>query len=305
MSIPKITKPHIALIIVCIVWGTTYLVNKIGVHLIPAFTFTAIRQLLAGGLILTYFFILKKTPFPSRQYLLFQLVLGLLMISIGNGIGTYGLKYIDSGVSAIFAAFSPIVIALLTIQYNPADRLNAKGWLGIFLGFCGMILICYDKLGTQGAESSMLGIILTVISVVSWGFGSVYSKARYFDVNPILSAGFQMFIGGIPLLIASLLFEKPWTIHFPMEIYFVWLYLIILGSVVAYSAYIYALKHLPATLVSIQSYINPIVAIFLGALFLKERVSINMLFGAGLTLLGVFLVNFAMFKKTARFMRRN
>ena len=121
------------------------MVNKIGVSNIPPFLFAFVRQFSAGVILSFYLFILKKHSFPSKEFLRFHSIIAILLISIGNGIGTYGLQYIDSGISAILAAISPILIALLSIYLNPEDRLRPTGWIGIALGTIGLLLICSDN----------------------------------------------------------------------------------------------------------------------------------------------------------------
>ncbi|MBK7244329.1 MAG: EamA family transporter [Saprospiraceae bacterium] len=302
----RLSKPYLALMLTCLIWGTTYLVNKLGVTQIPVFLFTSTRQLISGGLLLMYLFIIKKHPWPDTRYLLFQGMMALFMITLGNGIGTYGLAYIDSGVSAILAAVSPVIIALLTIYLKPDEQLNRIGWLGIITGFGGVVMICFDKLApAANHDSTVLGFIFTLISVVAWGFGSVISKTRHFEYSPLLAAGFQMFFGGIPLAIIALFVGVPNEFHVTTNMLIIWVYLIGLGSIVAFSCYIYALKHLPATLVSIQSYINPIIAIFLGVLFLREKVSFQLIIGAVLTFIGVFLVNYSQYRRRKKLVKIN
>jgi len=279
-----------ALIAVCIIWGTTYLINKLGVSSMPPLFFTSIRQLTAGILLLMYLFFIKKLAWPNRSFIKLQLVLGLLLISGGNGLGIYGLQYIDSGISAILATFSPILIAFLLSILQKDHHISKWTWLGLGLGCFGILIICLQKIGMHPGKASIIGIGFTMLSIITWAFGSVYSKIKKHHYNPFLSAGFQMLFGGIPVLIISLFTEKPW--NFQIETYhiLIWAYAIVLGSLVAYSCFIYSLNHLPVTLVSIHTYINPIIAIILGALLLGEIINFWILIGAIVTLTGVYLV---------------
>ncbi|HRI01131.1 MAG TPA: EamA family transporter [Saprospiraceae bacterium] len=288
-------KATLALILVCLIWGTTYLVNKMGVSRVPPLFFTSVRQLVAGGIILTYTLLIKKWQAPNWQEIKQQVLLAVLLISIGNGVGTYGLQYIDSGLSAIIAAISPIIIALLTLSFNPDDRLKPLGWLGTLMGFSGVLWICFHK--NTGGESTWFGVFLTILSVLAWGVGTVLNKNKKTKTSPFVNAGIHMIIGAIPIVILSLITEDLSSVQIPTKVYFIWAYLIFLGSIVAYSSYIFALKYLPATVVSIQSYVNPIIAVILGAIVLKEQLSFSIAIACFITLIGIFLVNISIFRK--------
>jgi len=292
------SKAYLALILTCLIWGTTYLVNKLGVTRIPPFFFTSVRQIVSGTIILVYIFLIKRAPLPSKKYILFQVLLAFLLITLGNGIGTYGLSYIDSGISAILASLSPIIIALLTIYFRPSDQLSSLGWFGIFLGFVGLIFICFDKFSWPiGQNTTAIGLILTIVSVGAWGVGSVISKTKTYPYSPLMAAGFQMFFGGLPMAFLCVSFEELSNFSLTKEMFYIWLYLIVMGSLVAYSCYIYALRHLPATVVSIQSYINPIIAMFLGYFILNEPFTYRIIYGAIFTLFGVFILNYSEYRK--------
>ncbi len=283
-------KAYFALIAVCLIWGTTYLVNKLGVSSMPPLFFTSIRQLIAGILLLGYLFFIKKLQWPDLSFIKLQIILGLLLITGGNGMGIYGLQYIDSGISAILATFSPILIAFFLSIIQKEHHISKWTWAGLCLGCVGIIIICLQKIGMHPGKSSIIGIAFTLVSILTWAIGSVYSKLKKHSYNPFLSAGFQMFFGGIPVFIISILTENPSHFHIEFNHILIWAYTIILGSLVAYSCFIYSLNHLPVTLVSIHTYVNPIIAILLGALLLNEALNIWIFIGALITLTGVYLV---------------
>ncbi len=284
-------KAYIALALVCIIWGTTYMVNKIGVSHVPGLLFAGIRQLIAAFLVLLYLFITRKVPGLSKKYLLDQMVLGLLLVTGGNGLGTFGLQFIDSGISAILATTSPLMVALLVLWLHPEDRLKESGWVGLILGFLGLCIVLFQKVDIYSSPEPFLGIVFTVASVVTWSVGSVISKRKHHAQSPMLSAGFQMLFGGIPLLAASFVFESPTAYHFQWQDGLIWAYLIIFGSLVAYSAFIYSLQHLPVAMVSMHTYINPLIAVILGVAVLDEEINHWIGLGTGLCLFGVYLVN--------------
>ncbi len=295
------TRPYIALSLTCIIWGTTYLVNKLGVQLIPPFLFAFIRHSFAGILMLSYMFLIQKEEWPDWKYLRLQIFLGFLLLSIGNGVGVIGLKYIDSGLSAILAATSPILIAMLTHFFTPSDKIGLFAWIGLIIGFSGLSLICLEKIKFPiHLDENFIGISLTLLSIAAWASGTVISKSKPSKRSPFLSAGFQMIFASIPLGIVTIATEDYSNFHLSWKVLMIWAYLIVLGSLVAYTAYIYALKFLPAPVVSIQSYINPIIAMQLGYFILKENFSKTLLLGSALTLLGVFVVNYSEQKRKIR-----
>ncbi len=283
-------KAYLALTAVCIIWGTTYLVNKLGVTYMPPLFFTSVRQIIAGCALLSYLFFIRKEAWPDKSFIFLQIILGVLLITGGNGIGIYGLQYIDSGISAILATLSPILMAFLSSIAKSEHHISRWTWLGLSLGSIGIIIICIQKIGMHPGATSMLGIFFTLISVITWSCGSVYSKMKPHHHSPFLSAGFQMFFGGIPVFITSLFIEKPFSFQIQTNHLLIWLYTIVLGSLVAYSCFVYCLKHLPVTLVSIHNYINPILAMILGVVILNERMTFGIWIGAAITLTGVYIV---------------
>lgn len=257
----------------------------------PPLYFTSVRQIIASVILLLYLFIIRKEPWPDKSFIYLQMVLGLLLIGGGNGLGIYGLQYIDSGISAILAAFAPILMAFMLSILKADHRINSWTWIGLILGSLGIVIICLQKLGTHPGATSIAGIFFTLFSIIAWSFGSVYSKMRPHNSSPFLAAGFQMFFGGVPVFILSLIIERPLGFSIQTNHLWIWAYTIVFGSLVAYSCFVYCLKHLPVTLVSIHNYINPILAIILGVLILNEDITIWILLGAAVTLTGVYIVS--------------
>lgn len=283
-------KAYIALTLVCIIWGTTYLINKLGVTSMPPLFFTSIRQLVAGIILLSLLFLIKRESWPNHSFLLLQMLLGFLLITCGNGMGIYGLRYIDSGISAIISSFTPILIAFLLSISKSSPNISTKTWVGLILGSLGIMIICFQKIGTHPGKSSIIGILFSLAAILAWSVGSVVSNVKKHDHSPFLSAGFQMFFGGIPVFIISILTENPFSFHFDQNHFYIWAYTIILGSLIAYTCFIYCLNHLPVTLVSIHTYINPIIALFLGSLILDESLNIWIALGSIIALTGVYIV---------------
>ncbi len=281
----------LALGAVCLIWGTTYLANKVGVTEAPPLLFSGFRQLLAGSLILAWFVIRGRMPWLDLKYLRFQSWLGFLLLTIGNGVGLVSLTFLDSGISALLSASTPFLIVLFNLLLKSDDRLQARGWAGIFLGAAGIVYLSWDGIRTQAGMSYVWGLCFLLVALSGWAYGSVVSKTRQWTYPVILAAGIQMVSGGTVTLLMSLPLEDPADIRFSPALGYSMAYLVVFGSIVAYSSYMYALSRLPASVVSLYAYINPVLALMAGWAFLNERLDARVGIAALLILGGVYLVN--------------
>jgi len=281
----------LALAAVCIIWGTTYLALKIGVMTAPPVYFATVRQLIAGGLVLMYFALRKKIPKISRSYLWHQAIVGFLLITIGNGIGTIALKYLDSGIASLFATLSPFIIVLFNSLLKVEKQITWVGLLGMVLAFAGTSIVLQDNADFYNSRNGSLGLIFFGGAMLGWAFGSIYTKTKTFSQNAFLSSGFQMLFGGLFMVPMGLVFEDWSAASISGDAFWALCYLIIIGSIVAFGSYIYALSKLPATLVSVHSYVNPIIALYVGWLVLDERLNWNIALASALIFIGVYLVS--------------
>jgi drug/metabolite transporter (DMT)-like permease len=284
-------KAWIALGAVCIIWGTTYLANKVGVTAVPPLLFSGVRQLLAGGLILGWFILRGQVPWTDRGYLRFQSWLGFLLLTIGNGVGLVALTYMDSGIASLLSATTPILIVLFNLMLRSEDRLDGRGWAGILLGMAGVAYLSWDGTRSDPSRGYLWGLGFLLLALMGWAYGSVISKTRQWNYPVILSAGIQMLSGGLITLLLSLPLEDPREAVISPALIGSLIYLVLFGSLVAYSAYLYALSKLPATIVSLYAYINPLLALVAGWAFLDERLNHRVGVAALLILGGVYLVN--------------
>lgn len=291
------TKAILAVGIVCFFWGTTWLASKKGVQYMPALQLSGLRQLIAGTLYLIFFFI-RGFRLPTREQFIQFTWMSLLMIVINNGFSTWSMKYMPSGLGSVIGAASPLWIAILSTFLFKETKLNAVTVAGLLLGVTGILIIFSDYLHDIFNSSFLLGILLNVIASVAWAFGTIFTVRNAKHVNPYFSLGWQMFIGGIILLTVS--YSSGQYISFKnthIQTWYAILYLVLIGSVITYSAFIYALKRLPAPQVSIYAYVNPIVAVILGALLNHEKLTFVIGSGTLVTILGIYLVNTG-FKKS-------
>ena len=284
-------KAWLALAAVCIIWGTTYLANKVGVTHVPPLLFSGLRQILAGALILSWFIIRRRVPWRDFQYIRFQAGIGVLMLSIGNGLSLVALRYLDSGIAALLSAALPIVIVIINAIMKSEDRPSGVGVAGIGIGLLGIAFMSWDELQISTDKNYFWGLLFLLIALTSWAFGSIVSKVRIWSYPVLLNAGIQMVIGGSLTFFVSIPLEDWSTIAWNHSVSWAMAYLVIMGSLVAYTSYMYALSKMPSTIVSIYSYINPLIALVVGWAILDERLDDRVGVATLLILGGVYLVN--------------
>jgi len=281
----------VSLAIICIVWGTTYLVLRVGVESVPPFLFTGLRQVIAGlilGGAMIFFF---GNRLPKMHILARHAVVGFFMISIGNGAVGWGEMYVSSSIAAIICSLMPLWIILINLAYGKGDKIDGQILFGVMLGFGGLMLIFGDGIADFANGDYSMGIIVIFLATISWAGGTIYLRTFKKNGTPLLDAALQMFFGGVILLLASSLTEDASTAQWHGESIFALFYLIILGSVVAYGAYSYVLTKLPTPMVSLYAYINPVVAVLLGWLILDEKLNAAILSGCVIIVAGVYIVN--------------
>jgi drug/metabolite transporter (DMT)-like permease len=285
-------KAIFALALVCFLWGTTWLASKEGVKHIPdALQMAGIRQML-GGICYVSFFLYRKAAFPKGKEWIPILVLCFLNFIMSNGLSTLALQYnISAGLGAIIGAIFPLWIVVIGL-FSAKSKIPVLAITGLLLGFGGVCVIFYDHLNEFLDPKFRWGILLSVIATWTWAIATLYTKKQASHFNPYFSLGLQMVIGGISLYTFSSatgravnLTEIPWQSWAAIG------YLVVFGSLIAFICYLYALQNLPTEQASIYAYINPMVAVILGALVFNEKISIYLTIGGIITLLGVYLVN--------------
>jgi drug/metabolite transporter (DMT)-like permease len=283
---------YFALLMVCFFWGTTYLAARIGVSGFPALFFMGFRNVVAGALLLGLL-ILKNRSFPwTLADIGLQLVPGWCMITFGTGLVGWCVQFIPSGLAALLYATVPLFTIMINVLARKEERINAHVAVGMMLGLAGVMLVFRDNLEYLADRKSFVGICVTLASCVSWCLGGLYTKSYAGRTVSFFNAAIQMMAGGVGLFALSA-FNEDWTnlpVMQPKSV-FALLYLIFFGSILAYASYLFAMSRLPAGLVSIYAYINPLVALVLGFLILDEKITWLTTAAFAVTLSGVFLVN--------------
>jgi len=277
---------------ICLIWGTTFLVMRIGVMHFPPFLFAAIRQTIAGILLVSFLFAFKKEKFPSLNVLRIQAFRGFLMITCGNGLVSWAEVFVPSGLAAIICSTMPVMVILINLTTNRSETPNWIIATGVVTGLSGIMLVFSEYLGDFANPNYRMGIILIFVATLTWAIGSILTKRKNYDTNPFLNAGMQMFFGGILCLPFSFFFDDLSQVAFSSEVVLALSYLIVMGSVAAFSMYAYTLSKLPITIASLYSYINPLVAVVLGWLVLNEKLNLKIGLAFLITVLGIYLVNF-------------
>ncbi|TRX27063.1 EamA family transporter [Flavobacterium franklandianum] len=293
-KINAIGLPILALCWVSFFWGTTWLASKEGVKHMPALQLAGIRQFI-GGILYVGFFLYKKTPWPKGKQWKTIFILSLLNFVLSNGLSTWGVKYISSGLGAIIGAIFPLWIVLITVFRG--EKIARLSILGLIVSFGGVCVIFYDHLADFLKPDFRFGIFISLIATFTWAFGTMYTRKKAASFNPYFSLGLQMLISsfitlaiigatGTGVNISSIPANSWWAIG----------YLVIIGSVLTFIAYIYMIQRLPAEINSIYAYINPIVAILLGAVIYGEPLTTTIAIGGAVTLFGLYLVNYSIRK---------
>jgi drug/metabolite transporter (DMT)-like permease len=284
-------KAYFALALVSFFWGTTYIAARIGAQHMPGLFVSGIRQFLSGS-ILVGVFLLRGYSLPGWAVLKKISVQSVFLLCIANGLLTWSVEYISGGLAAIIAALVPLFIALFTVWLSKCATITRWMMLGLIIGFAGVLVIFYDYLGQLQNRSFLLGVILAILSTLSWSFGTVYSSKQKPPIDILFNVGIQMLIAGIVVLTVCAITGKYINpINIGRSSWLALAYLVVFGSLVAYSAYVFVISKLPPTQASVYAYINPIVAVILGWLLLSERMNVLMIVGTVITLGGVYLVN--------------
>ncbi len=285
-----------ALCLTSIIWGTTWVASKIAVQGAPGLTVSSIRQFTAGSLFLIFYFI-KGEKLPSIKQFGWLIMLSAFMIVFANGLSTWGVKFMSSGLAALIGALYPLCVALIQMIFLGNRNTKPLTFLGLFIGICGVAVVFYENTFHSQPEGYKLGVFLGFIAMISWSIGTILIARNKYQMNPYYAVGWQMFIGSFLIYILSKVTNNSIPIsEVPAQTWVAIIYLILMGSLVAFVAFIFTVKYLESTLASLYAYINPLVAMFAGAIFLKEALTINLFIGAVITLIGVYMVNYSMKK---------
>jgi drug/metabolite transporter (DMT)-like permease len=280
-------RGFVHLLVVYIVWGSTYLGIRIAVRDgagFPPFAMAGSRTFVASLILLTWGALAKKSLRPTRNDIQMFLASGLLLWLGGNGLVSWAEKRVESAHAALLVASLPLwTTTLESFLDKRAPTLRLLGALAI--GISGVAVLNFPML-RSGSRSDMVAIAALLLAVVSWGIGSVMQKRRPITLSGEVSAGYQILFGSVFLVAASLLSNEPRP-HPTPDAWWAWAYLVVFGSVIAFTSFVKALQLLPVHVVATYAYVNPVIAVILGWLILNERITHWTILGSALVLLGV------------------
>lgn len=290
-------RAYLALFNICFFWGTTWNVLRLSKDYIHPLQIAGIRQVLAGSIFIL-FFLFRKHRLPTLSQLWQALYSSIFLFVLSNGLTSWGMKYVSGGLGAIIGALSPLFIPLMAILMGEKQKLGWHSILGLILGAMGVVVIFYEHLHDLLNPEFRWGLVLLFIAVLAWSFGTILVLKQQKTMNGYYNTGWQMLFAGIIMLIWSgaMGYSKPVNQISPTA-WMLIVYLVLFGSVVTFISYVYALKKLPVAQVSIYAYINPLVAILIGWLFMNEKLSFSILVGTLIIFAGVYLVNRKLQKK--------
>ena len=279
-------------------WGSTYTAIRIGAEDMPPLLLSGTRFLIAGAILLAWCALRGLRIFWPVPMMLMLGLVGLLLLGGGNVGLVYAEETIPSGLASLVLAVMPLYIALIEMALPGGEPLPARGWLGLLLGFLGLATLLLPSLHTGFAGNSTLLWALAALlgGALSWAVGSIVSRRARLPVNSFVAAAWQMVIAGACCMALGSAFGDWPRFHLTTRAVGSLAYLITGGSLLGYTGFVYLIEHVPVAKVSSYSYVNPMVAVLLGILFLHERPAPAEFAGMGGIVVAVFLLTTAQVK---------
>jgi drug/metabolite transporter (DMT)-like permease len=290
-------KARVVWLILCCIWGSTWLFIKLGLADLPPITFAGIRFVLAS-LILTIMVLARRARWPrTRQEWTLVAVVGVLQFGLNYGLVFWGEQYISSGLAALLQSTFPAFGLVIAHFYLPQERLTPARVVGVLLGVCGVAVIFSDQLSIAG-RMALLGSVALVLSALFGSYGNVLVKAYGAKIDPQAMAAGQMIFGFVPLLAIGIATEgNPLHFHWTRMAVVSLLYLVVVGSVVAFALYYWLVRNMDVTNTMLIALVTPPVAVILGMIVLHEKLNWRLLAGGACIISGLGLI---VFRKRSR-----
>ncbi|SKC07994.1 Threonine/homoserine efflux transporter RhtA [Soonwooa buanensis] len=282
-----------AILTVALVWGTTFMGIRVAVETIPGWFVAGIRQFLAGLIMLTILLFRKELKWIGWKNFGYQIVFSVLMLVMANGLTTVAEEELSSSLAALISACSPILVFIGSL-FLGLQKFSFKSLLGVIICFSGILMIFWDGLQDLAIPEYRNGIIMMFFAILGWAGGTIFTKKMNIKSENIsLNLVYQfLFAGVFQILLAFLVTDNYNFGNWSSKSIAAMLYLAVFGSVITFFAFHYALTKISPIQVSILSYINTIIAIFLGWLLLDEKITIQFILAAILIICGVFIINY-------------
>ena len=287
-------RVYLSYILICTIWGSTWLVIKIGLETLTPLMAAGCRFLVASSILFALITIRRvKIPFDHRERS-FYLVVALTSFSIPFALVYWGEQYVPSGLTSIIFAIYPFTVAFFSFLFIPTEKPTAAKILGIALGFAGIVAIFSNDVHTSDPKA-LWGMGAVLCSAILQGYSVIVVKKHGHSIHPFAITFVPMLAGAILLLASSALFEDLSRIQFTTNALLSILYLGVFGSVATFVSYFWLLKKVEAVLLSLTSFITPIIAVVLGVLFLGEELSSRTFLGAAFVLGGIAVANYQVY----------
>jgi drug/metabolite transporter (DMT)-like permease len=280
----------LAFFTIYIVWGSTYLFNKIAVTALPPFFMASVRFSVAGILIMIIAKTIKLDLKITKKQLINCFISGFFFLVYGNGVFVWALVYLDSGFAALLASTQPLFVLIL-LRLIDRKPMQIQSIIGVSLGVFGMYLLVSQQ-SITASEGSLLGIFMVLTCVLSWSYGGVFVSKADLPKNFFVTTGYQMLFSGFTLFIMSFTFRETMIspLEWSNEVQFSLVMLIVFGSIIAFTAFNYLLKLVSTEKVATSAYVNPIVAMLLGWYFLDEVLTTQSIIASIVLLSGVYFI---------------
>jgi drug/metabolite transporter (DMT)-like permease len=287
----QIRRAWLAWIAVCVIWGTTYVAVKIALQTMGPFLNGGLRNI-AAGLVLAVGLAARGHKLPGREAWGRLAVLGFFMFLLGNGGVVWGVEHLPSGLAAVLVGTSPFWMVSVEALVSPGTQLFLRQWIGLIVGFAGIVILVWPDIsqGGAGGRGFLLGVISVQLACAGWAVGSSYARRHVMPADVLGSAAMQMLFGGLFLTGLGTLLGEWGRFSLTGVTAGAMVYLVVAGSIVAFTAYSYALRHMAVATVSLYTYINPVIAVALGTLLLDEPFHFRMVIAAAVILIGTLIV---------------
>ena len=285
-----------AFAIVYVIWGSTFLAILFAIETLPPFLMASARFLVAGLLVYTWSRVVSGTAAPNRAEWRAAAAVGVLLLVGGNGLLVWSEQRIPSGVAALLVGTVPCFMALIDWLRPGGSRPSGHVVAGLLLGLLGLFWLVGPDTLMGGGRADFIGAAAVVLCSFSWALGSIYSRHVPTPGSPFLSTAMQMLAGGAALLVLSVMLGEPWafdTETVSLRSALGLLYLVVFGSIVAFSAYIWLLRVSTPARVSTYAYVNPVIAVLLGWALAGEALTVRMVIAAAVIVSGVALITLA------------
>jgi drug/metabolite transporter (DMT)-like permease len=281
---------YAAWITICVVWGTTYLGIRVALETFPPALLGGIRFTIAG-LVLVLWIRASGRPLPPRQQWRPLAIAGTLLLALGNGFVVLAEQWVPSGFAAVLIASSPFWMSGMEALARGGEPLTRRTVVGLCVGFAGIVLLVWPNLSAPGVgRQFLLGVVALQGACLAWSAGSTYTKRYAPATDPLAASALQMLFGGLVMLAFGTMIGEWSRLTVTPRSAAAEAYLIVVGSWVGYSAYVYALQHLPVSTVSMYAYVNPVIAVLLGTWLLNEPFGMRVVIASAMVLAGIAIV---------------